>query len=67
MIPSLSVSQYLELVNVALRQIPSSDMSIEGEVSDFRVAQNKWVSFDLKDEEAQAVLKCFMKPCLRIS
>lgn len=57
---SLSVSQYLELVNLALRQVPSGDIVIEGEVSDLRVAQNKWVSFDLKDEKEQAVLKCFM-------
>jgi exodeoxyribonuclease VII large subunit len=57
---TLSVSQYLELVNLALRQVPASDIAIEGEVSDFRVAQGKWVSFDLKDEKEQAVLKCFM-------
>lgn len=59
-IQAVTVAQYLELVNVALREIPSSEIVIEGEVSDFRIAQGKWVSFDLKDEEAQAVLKCFM-------
>lgn len=59
MTPSLSVSQYLELINVSLGQIPS-DFVIEGEVSDYRVAQGKWVSFDLKDEQNQALLKCFM-------
>lgn len=59
MIQSLSVSQYLELVNVSLGQIPS-DFVIEGEVSDYRVAQGKWVSFDLKDEKDRALLKCFM-------
>ncbi|MBI4437607.1 exodeoxyribonuclease VII large subunit [Candidatus Uhrbacteria bacterium] len=59
MTPSLSVSQYLELVNVSLGQMPR-DFVIEGEVSDFRVAQGKWVSFDLKDEKDQALLKCFM-------
>jgi exodeoxyribonuclease VII large subunit len=56
----LSVAQYLQYVNDTLSQIPSREMVIEGEVSDFRVAQQKWVSFDLKDEKAQAVLKCFM-------
>jgi exodeoxyribonuclease VII large subunit len=56
----LSVSKYLTLVNEALRTVPSEEVHVEGEVSDFRVAQQKWVSFDLKDEEEQAVLKCFM-------
>jgi len=57
---ALSVAEYLKLVNDTLRLIPSDQVVIEGEVSDFRVAQGKWVSFDLKDETAQAVLKCFM-------
>src|SRR3989339_1221730 len=57
---ALSVAEYLKLVNDTLRLIPSDQVVIEGEVSDFRVAQGKWVSFDLKDEQAQAVLKCFM-------
>jgi len=55
------VSEYLDLVNGVMREhIPSDHLAIEGEVSDFRIAQGKWVSFDLKDEEAKAVLKCFM-------
>ncbi|MBI4256994.1 exodeoxyribonuclease VII large subunit [Candidatus Uhrbacteria bacterium] len=58
--PALSVAEYLKLINDTLRLIPSDQVVIEGEVSDFRVAQGKWVSFDLKDEQAQAVLKCFM-------
>jgi exodeoxyribonuclease VII large subunit len=57
---SISVAQYLELVNQTLRTIPTKEYLIEGEVSDFRIAQGKWVSFDLKDENEQAVLKCFM-------
>lgn len=56
----LSVGQYLGLVNQALGQISSTQIVVEGEVSDFRIAQGKWVSFDLKDEKEQAVLKCFM-------
>lgn len=56
----VSVSEYLELVNETLRMIPSQDFIVEGEVSDFRIAQQKWVSFDLKDEENKSVLKCFM-------
>ncbi|MCR4314672.1 MAG: exodeoxyribonuclease VII large subunit [Candidatus Uhrbacteria bacterium] len=57
---ALSVGEYLKLVNDTLRLIPSDQVVVEGEVSDYRVAQGKWVSFDLKDETAQAVLKCFM-------
>ncbi len=57
---ALSVAEYLKLVNDTLRFIPADQVVIEGEISDYRVAQGKWVSFDLKDEEAQAVLKCFM-------
>lgn len=57
---TVSVSEFLTLVNETLRLIPSQEFVVEGEVSDFRVAQEKWVSFDLKDEEGEAVLKCFM-------
>ncbi len=57
---TVSVSEFLTLVNETLRLIPSQEFVVEGEVSDFRVTQEKWVSFDLKDEQADAVLKCFM-------
>ncbi len=57
---TVSVSEFLTLVNETLRLIPSQEFVVEGEVSDFRVAQEKWISFDLKDEEGEAVLKCFM-------
>ena len=57
----LSVSDYLSLVNDVMQEsIASQDLAVEGEVSDFRIAQQKWISFDLKDEKEQAVLKCFM-------
>ncbi len=56
----LQVSEFLTLINETLRLVPSEDILIEGEVSDFRIAQQKWISFDLKDEKEQAVLKCFM-------
>ena len=60
MLPTvISVGQYLDLVNDRLREVPF-DVQVEGEVSDLRVSHGKWVSFDLKDGEAQAVLKCFM-------
>lgn len=59
-VQAVSVSQFLALLNETLRQaFPSRMFFIEGEVSDYRVSQNKWVSFDLKDEQAEAVLKCF--------
>ncbi len=56
----LQVNEFLTLVNETLRlNIPSDQFVVEGEVSDYRVSQQKWISFDLKDEEADAVLKCF--------
>jgi exodeoxyribonuclease VII large subunit len=55
------VAQYLGLVNDTMMQyIPTDEIFVEGEVSDYRVSQNKWVHFDLKDEEEEAILKCFM-------
>jgi exodeoxyribonuclease VII large subunit len=56
----LHVADYLALLNEVLHdRVPSNEILIEGEISDYRVAQQKWVSFDLKDEKAEAVLKCF--------
>lgn len=56
----LHVGDYLALLNEVLHdRVPSNEILIEGEISDYRVAQQKWVSFDLKDEKAEAVLKCF--------
>lgn len=57
---TVSVSEFLLVVNDTLRLIPSQEFLVEGEVSDFRIAGDKWVSFDLKDEKQEAVLKCFM-------
>lgn len=58
--PILHVGQFIALMNEVLHDhIPSDEMLIEGEISDYRVSQGKWVSFDLKDETAEAVLKCF--------
>lgn len=55
----LSVSEFLSLVNETLALIPSDDLCVEGEVSDYRVSQQKWVTFTLKDETAEAVVPCF--------
>lgn len=55
-----SVSDYLVLLNTILReQATTQELFIEGEISDYRVSQGKWISFDLKDEKAEAVLKCW--------
>lgn len=55
----LRVADYLALVNKALSTLPR-DLVVEGEIFDFKISHQKWVSFDLKDEDGQAVLKCFM-------
>lgn len=57
----ISVAEYISFMNETLREhMTTQDLAVEGEVSDFRISQGKWISFDLKDEEEQAVLKCFM-------
>lgn len=56
----LRVSEYLVLVNTALRACVPEDCVVEGEVADFKVSQGKWVNFDLKDEKAEAKIACFM-------
>lgn len=56
----ISVSDYLSLVNFALRTVPTEGVMIEGEVADFKISQGKWVNFDLKDEKAEAKISCFM-------
>ncbi len=50
-----TVSQAAELINDILQPLL---LTIEGEVSGFKVSQNKWVFFDIKDETA--TLNCFM-------
>ncbi len=52
----LTVSQCVEAINIALDSL--GDLTVEGEVSEFRIIQNKWVTFDIKDKNS--VLKCFM-------
>ena len=46
-IPILTVTQFNETVNQVL-----ADMRVwvKGEISGYKVSQNKWVTFDLKDE-----------------
>ncbi len=53
----ISVKAFLEILNETLTfAFPA--VSVEGEVSSFKVNQGKWVFFDLKDEDA--TLPCFM-------
>lgn len=52
----LTVSQCVEAINIALDSL--GELTVEGEVIDFKIIQNKWVTFDIKDN--QSVLKCFM-------
>jgi len=52
--PILSVSEFIEYVNLALggRQV-----TVEGEITGFRISQGKWAFFDLKDD--QSIVNCF--------
>lgn len=53
----ISVKAFLEILNETLTfAFPA--VTVEGEVSSFKVNQGKWVFFDLKDEDA--TLPCFM-------
>lgn len=53
----LSVSEFVSLVNQTL-EFAYPLVTIEGEVSNFKISQEKWVHFDIKDE--QATVNCFM-------
>jgi exodeoxyribonuclease VII large subunit len=54
---TLSVSKYIELINSNLEIL--RDIYVEGEVSEFKISQEKWVRFKLKDEEEEAIVDCF--------
>jgi len=56
MLQKLTVSQFVEVVNVALSEL--EELVVEGEVAEYRVIHNKWVTFQLKDEKAS--VGCFM-------
>ncbi|MSU75194.1 MAG: exodeoxyribonuclease VII large subunit [Candidatus Magasanikbacteria bacterium] len=53
MLPILSVSQFLTQIN----DIIAGEFIIEGEVSQYKISQGKWIFFDLKD--ATSCLNCF--------
>ena len=49
-----SVSEYVEHLNESLAE---RDAVVEGEISEYKVNQGKWVFFKIKDEES--TLECF--------
>jgi exodeoxyribonuclease VII large subunit len=53
MLPVLSVSEFIEQIN----GIISGEFVVEGEVSQYKISQGKWIFFDLKDDKA--VVNCF--------
>lgn len=52
-----TVSEFIAVVNQTL-DYAYPQVTLEGEVASFKINQNKWVFFDLKDETAS--LGCFM-------
>jgi len=52
----LSVSDFVDLTNQTL-EYAYPVVQVEGEVAEFKIIQNKWVSFKLKDDAA--VVNCF--------
>ncbi len=54
---SFSPTEFISLVNQTLEYAYDSVL-ITGEVASFKVNQNKWVFFDIKDEESS--VSCFM-------
>lgn len=55
--PIFSVSDFLAIINQTL-EYTYSTVEIEGEVSSFKINQEKFVFFDLKDDEGK--VSCFM-------
>ncbi len=53
MIETVSVSQFISQIN----GIIAGEFCVEGEVSQYKISQGKWIFFDLKD--ATATLNCF--------
>ena len=52
--PVLSVAEFIEYVNLV---ITKKQVVVEGEIASYNVSQNKWVFFDLKDEQSR--ISCF--------
>jgi len=55
-----SVAQFLAFLNDAMRTIVDPQaVAVVGEVAEFKVSQQKWVWFKLKDETEEGVMDCF--------
>ena len=54
---SMTPTEFIGVVNQTL-EYAYAPVMITGEVASFKVNQNKWVFFDLKDEESS--VSCFM-------
>ncbi len=54
--PALTVTQFITTVNEVLGVL--ADVEVEGEIDEFKIIHNKWVTFQLKD--AQSSVGCFM-------
>lgn len=50
-LPPLSVSDFVALTNQTLEHV-FPFVSVVGELANFRISKNRWVYFDLKDDEA---------------
>ena len=56
--PTFSVTQFVDFLNTAFATaVFPEGVTIEGEVADYRVSQDRWIWFALKDEAA--VISCF--------
>ena len=55
--PSFTVSEAIAVINQTL-EYAYPTIAVEGEVTSFKVNQNKWVFFDIKDSDG--TLNCFM-------
>jgi exodeoxyribonuclease VII large subunit len=49
--PAFSVSEFVAVLNQTL-EYAYSNVVVSGEIANFRVSKNRWVYFDLKDQEA---------------
>lgn len=56
MTQELTVSQFVEVINVVLQNLEG--VTVVGEVDEYRVIHSKWVTFKIKDEGAS--VGCFM-------
>ncbi len=50
-LPEFSVSQFVTVFNQSLEMLYPA-VSVFGEIANFKISKNRWVYFDLKDEEA---------------